>query len=207
MVTESPPVEKNDSEKGPGDDHGTREPEMYIGESTETHESPSGTPALAEKESEPEPAVLSPAIQAGKVADGLTERPAEEPTEEEEEEAARRKRVAEKLGKMGGINPLAPRPSVASPPANDEDEKKDSTVSEAVEPPVTSLSSAKLTSETARRESKDSITAPPASLPVHESALSHLPSSEHEKPPRKESTKSVESGDVPEPATQEDGEY
>jgi hypothetical protein len=130
------------------------------------------------------------------------EQPVEEPTDEEE--AARRKRVTEKLGKMGGINPFAPRPPVASPPVDDEVETGDST---GFEQPVASPPSAELTSETARRDSEDSYATPPASPPIHESKVTPPPSSEREMPSRKQSAKSVESGNMPEPAAQKDGEY
>jgi myosin tail region-interacting protein MTI1 len=198
-VTESPQpqVEENQAEKEIGGDRGTREPEIYIGEPEETYQSPPVSPALAQKDARPiSPALISPAAQADELEKELIQEPGEELTEEEEE-SARRKRVAEKLGKMGGVNPLAPRPPVASPPAEDEDEREDSTESETVEQPATSATSTGLTSETARRDSKDSAIPSPS---VHES-------SELEAPTRKESTKSVESGNVLAPATQEDGEY
>lgn len=198
-VTESPQpqAEENQAEKETGDDRGTHEPEIYIGEPEETYESPPVSPALDQKDATPlSPVPIAPAAQAGELEKELIEEPDEELTEEKEE-AARRKRVAEKLGKMGGINPLAPRPPVASPPAEDEDEREDSTEYETVEQPGTSATSTRLASETARRDSKDSAISNPS---VYESP-------ELEAPTREESTKSVGSSNVPAPATHEDGEY
>jgi len=162
---------------------------------------------LTEKETTSvEPAVLSPPVQS---SEGLTEEPVEESTEQEQE-VARRKRIAGKLGMMGGINPLAPRPPFASPPTDDEVERKDRTGSEGVEHPVISPTSAKFAFEIARQDSKDSVYVPPTSPPIHEATVSHSSSPDLEVPARKDSTKSVESGHVPEPISQqdhEDGEY
>jgi hypothetical protein len=210
MVADSPAqVEKSENEaEATRGDHGTREPEMYIGEPADTHESQSGRPALTEMETTSvEPTVLSPPVRTGEVEEGLIEEPVEELTEEEEE-VARRKRVAEKLGMMGGINPLAPRPPFASsPPTDDEVKRKDRTGSEGVEHPVVSSPSVKFPSETTRQGSKDSANASP---PIHESTVSQPPSPELEVPARKDSTKSVESSHVLEPVSHqdhEDGEY
>ena len=210
MVADSPAqVEKSENEaEATRGDHGTREPEMYIGEPADTHESQSGSPALTETETTPvEPVVLSPPVRTGEVEEGLVEEPVEELTEEEEE-VARRKRIAEKLGMMGGINPLAPRPPFASsPPTDDEVKRKDRTGSEGVEHSVVSSPSAKFPSETTRQGSKDSVNASP---PIHESTVSQTPSPELEAPARKDSTKSVESSHVLEPVSHqdhEDGEY
>jgi myosin tail region-interacting protein MTI1 len=246
MVDEPPQVEESENEtkevfRG---DHGTREPEIYIGEPAETHGDSSDIPASAEKETNP--------AQAGEWQEDAVEESNEDLTEEEEE-VARRKRVAEKLGNMGGFNPLAP-PPVASPPANDGAERKGS-ISEDVEHPVASPT--KFVSETTKQGSRDSAIAPPASSLVHQSTDSPLPASENfpnsrslsspttsapssstsltspyqftfsdgsvsqerpeydhrrlaseiEAPTRKESTKSVESGNRPDPVSQEDGEY
>ncbi|KIM81016.1 hypothetical protein PILCRDRAFT_821853 [Piloderma croceum F 1598] len=246
MVDESPQVEENENETKEvfGGDHGTREPEIYVGEPAETHGDSSDIPASAEKETNP-----VEAAQAGELQEDAVEEPTEDLTEEEE--VARRKRVAEKLGKMGGFNPLAP-PLVASPPANDGAERKDS-VSEEVEHLVASPS--KFVSETTRQGSRDSAIALPASPLVHRStdspplASENFPNSRSlsptastppsssstsltspfqfnfsegsvsqerpgydyrrlasgiEAPTRKESTKSVESGNRPDPVSQED---
>jgi hypothetical protein len=195
MVDESPQAEEtgNETTEVFGGDHGTREPEIYIGEPAETHGSSSGIPTSAKKETNP--------VEAGEWQEDSVEEPTEDLTEEEE--VARRKRVAEKLEKMGGFNPLAP-PPIASPPANDDTERKDS-ISEDVEHPVTSPT--KFVSETTRQGSRDSAIAPPASPPVHQSTDSSPLSSKIEAPTRKESTKSVESGNRPDPVSQEDGEY
>jgi hypothetical protein len=197
MVDDSPQVDEseNEAEQGSGGDRGTREPEMFVGELAETHKSSSGIRVVAEKEATSVEPVLAPLFQS---SEGLTEEPAEALTGGEEE-AARRKRVAEKLGKMGGVSPLAPLP-ISS--ADDEVERGDS----AVERLVTSPSSPKSMSNTTR-QSKDSATAPSASPPVHQSTVSPLPSSKIEVPARKESTKSVESVHLPEPVSREDGEY
>jgi len=109
---------------------------------------------------------------------------------------------------MGGINPLAPPPFV-SPPVDDEVERKEST-SESVEQPVDSPTSVNFAFETGRQGSKDLVTAPPVNPPAHESEVSALLFADLEAPARKDSTKSVESGKLPDPVSQqdhEDGEY
>lgn len=88
-------------------DHGTREPEMFIGEPTATHHTPD-VPAQ-HQEADTSSDGDSPTKEKG-IASAL-----EPELAEEEEEAARRKRIAEKMSKMGGVNPLAPRPPVVSP--------------------------------------------------------------------------------------------
>ena len=77
---------------------------------------------------------------------------------EEEEEAARKKRVAERLAKMGGFNPFAPRPPVVSPPV------------ELGEPP----------SESPHQDAENIIIQAPKSTPAHEAAslLSDSPSAD-----------------------------
>ena len=42
----------------------------------------------------------------------------EDKEETEEDEVARKKRVAEKMAQMGGVNPLAPRPEIPTPSAS-----------------------------------------------------------------------------------------
>jgi hypothetical protein len=202
MVDDSPHVEKSENEavEGAGGDHGTREPEIYIGEPADTHKSSSDAHTLTE---ETIPVEAATSIHTGEVRDILTDEPAEELTEEEEE-TARRKRVVEKLGKMGGFNPLAPPPP---PPLLEEVEAKDIPESDAVERPISSPTSTRTTFETARQSSKDSTITGPVIQPSQESSISPPPSSESEAPARKGSIKPVESGNLPELISQEDGEY
>ena len=62
---------------------------------------------------------INPPPQPQEAAEHPLENLSEEP--EEEDEASRRKRVAEKLAKMGGINPFAPAPPQRRPSASSED--------------------------------------------------------------------------------------
>ena len=203
------PAQAGESENGAEEesrgDGGTHEPEMDIGEPIETPERPSSPPALADNEmASVKTAVISSPVQTGEVEEDVTEMPAED----EDEEAARRKRVAEKLETMGGINPLAPPPFVA--PADDiiEGEGNDNTGSEAVEHLV-SPTSANFASETSRQEDSEDIAAAPlASMPIQ--STSSTSPSEPEMLAGEDSTKSVESGNQPEPVSRqdhEDGEY
>lgn len=93
---------------------------------------------------------------------------------EEEEEVARRKRVAEKLSKMGGINPLAPPPQVSppSPPPEDDEEleTQDTPVSEVIErqlaisvPPLPTTAPARRPSVESAVPANESVPLPPVS--------------------------------------------
>lgn len=146
---------------------GDKQPEVYMGPSSEaekqecTSEEPS---AITEKDEPPlvgnVKTSVTPTSQSENDAANevpLNNESAIAEQTEEEEEAARKKRVAEKLAKMGGFNPFAPRP-VVSPPV------------ELGEPPF----------ESPHQDAENIIIQAPKSTPAHEAAslLSDSPSAD-----------------------------
>jgi hypothetical protein len=198
QVTESPAqieggdAQPSDAEMEVGGDHGTREPEIYIGEPGEMQEDSSDTSALAEKETiSVEPASIVTEVEAHTTVEPVSL--TAEQGEEEEEEAARRKRVAEKLAKMGGINPFAPRPPTTSLPTDIEIEMQDDTSTDDY-----SVESAPADASPTEG-SEQSVTA----LAIHEPTTPDTISPTLESPPKIED---VKTGIAPEPVSPEDHE-
>lgn len=151
-----------------------------------------------EVEAEPErkPSLDSPSsLPTADSSEKLSQEPAEVPQEldEEAEEAARRKRVAEKLAKMGGINPFAPPPPVQRQSSSDV--LSDETPSPAVTPAGPSVDSERESVEpVARKSSVDSTTAAPSSPLLSRDAI-EKPSSV-QPPSRKDSVESTRPGSI-----------
>ncbi|KAF7980623.1 hypothetical protein HWV62_37414 [Athelia sp. TMB] len=142
---------------------GTVESEIYVGESTVPDIEPTRAEELEEEDDQvPETQSIAtsppPSLAAtedeesdhGRISseeEALAAPVPAMPEEltEEEEEATRRKRVAEKLAKMGGVNPLAPPPPrVTSPPAESAESNtvlRSESEEETLTPPATSTSS------------------------------------------------------------------
>ena len=145
---------------------GDKQPEVYMGPSSEAEkqECTSEEPSTVTEKDEPPPiGNVKTSVTPTSENDAANEVPLNNESAiaeqtEEEEEAARKKRVAEKLAKMGGFNPFAPRPPVVSPPV------------ELGEPP----------SEFPHQDAENIIIQAPKSTPAHEAAslLSDSPSAD-----------------------------
>jgi hypothetical protein len=155
MTKEPSPFSSKEAREVPTNEH--EEETVSKAEETTQVPEPPVQQASQSSTSEPESVEESPVIEKSK----FVEEP--EPVEEQEdEEEARRKRIAEKLAKMGGINPLAPPPprrqstvSYEDPGSVDEEIRKRSSVVNRKES-TASAASAHITSPSAEANQKGS---------------------------------------------------
>lgn len=166
-LVKSPPIDdESDTEKGKGD----REPEIYTREASKSENHGEQTESANEASKPPATDAASPSTPTPSEIDksvATDTHSAEEPDvelTEEEEEVARRKRVAEKLAKMGGINPFAPRPQAIAPPAESDTEAKIHDQPTVSSPPAAPIDPATIESGTSTPDSTVSASPPPTAI-------------------------------------------